>query len=335
MQLEGTKSDLLTNSRKSAARRCDRLHHYLYNLGYRPIHEDAEARHFGSLFHELRHRYFQYLMDQQADRDPNPELWAPFARDYEDQDPHLMAKLRATFMGYVARWYGEDMQDVILGVEEPFKYPHTNPETNGISRTWKEAGVTDSRRMRAGRHLFDEAKTTSDDITPGSEYWRRLRMDTQIAQYNGASYPEGPFDGCLYDVVKKVELRPLQATPVEKRKYRKDDGKLYANMREHDEAPEEYYRRCMEAISEDPELYYQRGEYYLTESDALESKHEAWLTGRRIADNLRQGTHPRNPDSCRKWGRLCPFFNVCVGDSELSDPMLFEEVSNVHPELEE
>ncbi|HEX5659817.1 MAG TPA: hypothetical protein VFX59_21630, partial [Polyangiales bacterium] len=45
--------------------------------------------------------------------------------------------------------------------------------------------------------------------------------------------------------------------------------------------------------------------------------------------------HPRNPDSCQRFGRTCGYFDVCTGVASLDDPSRFTRVDNVHPELGE
>ena len=63
------------------------------------------------------------------------------------------------------------------------------------------------------------------DATPGSEYWRRLRIDGQISMYyEGASVLGHDVAGCIYDVIVRPTLRPYKATPLDKRKLTKGKG---------------------------------------------------------------------------------------------------------------
>lgn len=73
--------------------------------------------------------------------------------------------------------------------------------------------------MKPGVYV-GEHKTTSLEIGPGSPYWKRLTLDSQVSNYLPGARALG-FEpvGVLYDVVKKVNLRPRLATPVEDRKY--------------------------------------------------------------------------------------------------------------------
>jgi hypothetical protein len=70
--------------------------------------------------------------------------------------------------------------------------------------------------------LVVEHKTTSSDIGPGSAYWAKLTLDTQVSAYLGAH--EG-VEGMLYDVIRKPGIRPYKATPPADRKYTKAKDK--------------------------------------------------------------------------------------------------------------
>ena len=72
-----------------------------------------------------------------------------------------------------------------------------------------------------------EHKTSSEDIVPGSTYYKRLRINPQITNYiDGARivYGREP-DGVIYDVVKKIKLEPYKATPREEWKYTLEKSK--------------------------------------------------------------------------------------------------------------
>lgn len=67
-----------------------------------------------------------------------------------------------------------------------------------------------------------EHKSTALEIGPGSSYWKRLVIDSQISTYQTGTRSLG-FEpaGTLYDVVRKVRLIPQLATPEDKREYTK------------------------------------------------------------------------------------------------------------------
>lgn len=314
---------LLTNSRLKSARACQRLHFIEYTLRYRPA-VTAEALRFGTLLHLGLEAWW---------RAPEGARLEPaLAAVQGEADPFDRVKAEELLRGYDTRWAGEPY-DVLL-VEAQFETELRNPATGAASRTWRLAGKLDAvlRDRRTGRVLVGEHKSSSEDISQGSEYWRRLRMDGQVSvYYEGATSLGYEVDGCLYDVVGKPGIKPLKATPEEARKYTKA-GVLYANQRAEDETPEEYRARLVEDIANNPAAYYQRGEVVRLESEMAEALHDVWQLGQQIRESQNAGRFPRNPDACVRFGRTCPFFAVCTGEEALADNPRFIS-STPHPEL--
>jgi hypothetical protein len=184
-----------------------------------------------------------------------------------------------------------------------------------------------------------EIKTTSEDLSLAGVYWRRLGIDAQVSLYLAAARALG-FDcvGILYDALRKPDLLPMKATPVELRKYTKPTKKdpvsrLYANQRDTDETPDEYFRRCLDAIKEDPERYFRRGVITRLESELDEARADVWQTATAIRDARRLKVFPRNADSCVQWSRVCDYFAVCCGEQSIDDPVLFRKNEKKHVEL--
>jgi hypothetical protein len=176
-----------------------------------------------------------------------------------------------------------------------------------------------------------EHKHSSEDISPGAVYWRRLLIDAQIDFYlPGAETLGVQVDGVLYDVLGKPLIRPKLATPIDKRKYAQKTGKLHANQRDADEPPEEFEKRCLDKIGEDPDKYYQRRTIIRLEKEREEAAKDVWATAVSIRDARRLKVFPRNPDSCVQWGRACSYFDVCTSVSSIDDEFLFrtEEFEN-------
>lgn len=316
---------LLTSSRMSAARACQRLHHFKYELGYRPAVE-AEALTFGTLIHKGLEAWWRA---PQATRLESALL----AMAEGQADPFEHVKAQEMLRGYHFRWGDEAFET--LAVEAEFAMPLRNPATGRPSSSWMLGGKIDAilRDTRTGRVLICEHKTASGDIGAGSEYFRRLKMDAQISiYYDGAASLGHDISGCLYDVLGKPGIRPLKATPPEQRKFKKD-GELYAGQRLVDETPEEYRVRLVASIAENPSGYYQRGEVVRLESELDEARFDVWQIAQQIHAAKAANQAPRNPDACSRWGRTCEFFAACCGEASLEDPSLFKKIENVHPEL--
>jgi hypothetical protein len=188
--------------------------------------------------------------------------------------------------------------------------------------------------------LILETKTSSEDITPGSNYWRRIRMDPQIGVYLRAAQQMGMDAQIGYDVLGKLALRPYRATPLESRKYTKPTKaepipRLYANQRDRDETPEEYGERCLAAIVAEPDAYYQRALPVRLFEEQRDGAVDVWQTAGTMRDAHRLNVFPRNPDACFSWGRACDFLAACCGDVPIDDQLLFRKQERDHEELED
>lgn len=315
-------SNLLTNSRLKAARACQRLHDFEYQLLWR-LAEEPETLRFGTLLHLGLRAWWEA---------PEGRLEAAHAAVQLEADPFDKVRAEEMLRGYDARWAEEPYE--VLAVEKEFQTELRNPETGATSRTWRLGGKLDAvvRCLRTGRKLLVEHKSSSEDIQPGSEYWRRLRMDGQVSiYYRGAESLGHEVEGCLYDVLGKPSIRPLKATPLETRKYTKQ-GALYANQRDKDETPEEFRARLVESIAANPADYYQRGEVVRLQAEMEDAMHDVWQLGRQIREAQLALRSPRNPDACVRYGRTCQFFGVCTGEESLEDNPKFVR-SSAHPEL--
>lgn len=337
-------SDLLTASRLRCARQCQRLHHYRYGLGYRPT-EDVHALRFGTLVHAGLEAWWLAEGDARLD--------AALAAVQGEADEWDRIRAEEVLRGYHFRWGAEPYE--VISIEAEFTSPLRNPESGRPSQTWRLGGKVDGiiRDLRDGRVLVLEHKTASGDITPGSEYWRRLRIDGQVSiYYEGAKALGHDVEGCLYDVLAKPGQRP-SAVPLLDDDGKKivldadgqrvltakgeprqtgDSGKGYV-LQTREETPDEYRERVREHIANNPIGYFQRGEVARLDGEVDEALHDVWQLGRQIREADLAGRYPRNPDACASWGRTCAFFDVCTGAASLDDPDRFTRNDTVHPEL--
>lgn len=338
--------ELLSNSRTKTARACMRLHFLRYDQGWASISE-APALRFGDLFHRGLAAWWLAPSTGRLD----PALTAMSG----EADPFERAKAEALMIGYDARW-AQDFSLETLEVECEFRAPLRNPETGRASKTWALGGKLDLVVRSSGRVLGGEHKTASDDITPGSPYWLRLRMDSQISiYYDGASALGHQVEGFMYDVIGKPALRPSAVPVLDENgvkivldasgsRVRTKDGKKWREtassadgyaLQTRPETPEEYRDRILAAIAANPAAYYQRGEVVRLESELAEARSDLWQTAQAIQTARRTGQYPRNPDACVRYGRTCEFFEVCASQASLDDPTKFRRLESVHPELKE
>jgi len=359
---------MLTNSRMKAARRCARYHRLKYDLGLDAMHR-AEPLVFGDAIHRALEPWWLAWRDGDgSDQAPLDAAMEGLAST-PDVDAFLMAKAEAMIEGYHAH-YAPEMREgmwTVIDAELEFVAPLINPYTDEVHRGFVLGGKLDVLAIYAPderRHLI-EHKSSSEDLTVGSSYWKRLRMDTQVSQYfEGAKHLGEPVDECTYDVLRKPDQKRLKATPREEWKYTQEKSKkcppckgaegnigcpecrgsgrvvtepprLYSSVREKDETVSEYRERCRAAIAEQPAAFYRREPVMRLEEDMRAHRLDTWSTAKLIEQRWSDGYAPRNPDACEQWGRTCEFFQLCsVGQEEpAADDRLYQIRKTVHPEL--
>lgn len=202
-------AELYTSSRLRVWRQCNRAHLFRYVLGIQTPQNAAMA--FGTYAHKaLEHWYRAWQLGK-------PELRAVDALEYVDSIPVEeideidRIRLRTIVAAYDARWGGEDWD--VLAVEAEFRYWLGDIEIGGKI----DALVCD---RATGRAYVVEHKTSTADTSPGSPYWDKLSLDTQISIYtDGATYGlDVEIAGCIYDVLKRPMHELKLATPAESRK---------------------------------------------------------------------------------------------------------------------
>jgi hypothetical protein len=297
---------------------CHRAFKFCYEDLKRPI-KTSDALNFGTAMHQLLECY-----------------WLGAEAEYPQVDDEYTAMtLKALFEGYRNRWeeYDRNTYDAIC-TERAFKAPLMNPETGGISKTFHLAGKIDAlaKEKATGKVVIVEHKTTGQDIGPGSDYWRKLPIDGQVSGYYvGAEAIDYPASKCLYDVIRKPTIKPLKATPEDKRKYNKD-GSLSKACRENDETPDEWYERLTADIASRPDYYYARIEISRSDNDLMEYLFDMWAVSREIADAERMNRWSRNSQACSVYG-TCEYFGVCTGEQDIDDVTLFRTAERANEEL--
>ncbi len=350
---------LVTNSAAKAFRLCHRLYQFRYVLGVRPV-ATAEAMRFGTSAHaglEVWTSLDSAGRDERLDRTLAALQPAPGT----EVDAIAQVTVEELLRGYHFRWQDEPVRTVF--VERQFEADLVNPATGAASRTFRLGGKMDAGvealaplgcGAPAGEPLLVEHKTTSEDIGPGSTYWQRLRIDSQISTYFVGAQSTG-FDaaGCLYDVIRKPSIRPASVPLTDEdgvkivlnaagERVRTKDGKKWREssdaasgyvLQARAETPEEFRARLRADIAENPDRYYQRGFVVRLEEELRDGMFDTWQTARLIREAELAGRYPRNPDACVRYSRPCEFFDVCTGAASLDDAQRFRRAETAHEEL--
>lgn len=321
---------LLTNSRRSSFNDCPRKHQYRYELGYVPI-STSDALRFGTMMHSLLEVWWKHLNTDPEEQMVHVDLALDKLDGNPDNDPFEIKKAECLIYGYHAQYQETRKQYKTIAVETEYKAPLFNPTTGGTSRTFEIAGKIDAIAEDSfGKLLIVEHKTTSEDISPESDYWPRLSIDGQVSGYYIGAEATGYQVGyCLYDVIEKPKLRPYKATPIDDRKYKKD-GTLYANCREADETVEEFGSRLSLDIAERPNHYFARREIVRMQEEMVDYLFDMWACAREIREAQLANRWPRNPNACKRYG-MCEYFPVCTKTASLDDSTYCK--TEIHNEL--
>jgi hypothetical protein len=201
-----------------------------------------------------------------------------------------------------------------------------------------------------------ESKTTSEDLSSGSTFWKRTTLDPQLSVYLPAIRKLGHDPhGAVYDVLRKPDIRPSAVPTLDEngikivldasgQRVRTKDGKKWRQtgdaelgyvLQSRPETPAEFHDRCLEVIAEAPDKYYARGVVVRLEQDEREAAFDTWNTAAQMREARRLKIYPRNPDSCLQWSRECEYLNVCSGLASIDDDLLFRTDKDLHAELVE
>lgn len=317
------KRQLLTHSSKACFRRCRRLYWWRYEQRLQTLSAALFYR-IGRLVHHAIEALETTSLD----------VVLNMIRDDTTLEHYDRATVMALIAGYSDRYASCNLVAETEFVEKAYQIPLINPATNARSRTFDCAGVIDSlATLHDSRKAIRETKTKAGAIEDNA-YWRLLLIDSQISDYLLAARDMGyDVETIIYDVIRKPAMKPYLATPLDKRKY-KENGELYANVRETDETSGEWQVRLQADITSRPDFYYQRREIVRFEQDLDDARHEAWGIAKDIRQAQLTGRWYRNPSpmTCGN----CPFFNLCVGLEPYEEgvvPEGFVQLDDPHPEL--
>lgn len=345
-------TQLLTHSRQDCFKVCRKKAWFSYEMGIRRD-VDAKAIRMGSAFHEG----IQILgdgedIDMAVDAVRRSYANCPEIIGQYEWDIECETVIRIV-CGYEWRW--RDFGLEYLATEQAFELPLINPATGKPTPVWNLAGKIDGIvKLADGRLAVKESKLFGDDISSGSDLWRRLRMDHQVSLYVDAARRLGYAVDCvLYDVARKPTIAPTNVPLF-------DDKKCKCVLDEHGErvynkdgsprqtgdtakgwvlqsrlmTPEEWGEKLNNDIAERPDYYFSRLEIARMDADLEEYRGELWEIQQTIrsAQNENRWYRTVNKNTCD----FCSYFDLCSNrgfDPSGPLPEGFVKVDDVHPEL--
>lgn len=351
-------SDMLTHSRMACFRRCPREHYYKYELGCRPDRDTTPLR-LGSAFHIGLDRLakgdaIEQAIETATDGYAEVPLWAQRDPDKLLQWMGEREKVAALLECYHEYWGDDDCE--IIESEIAFDLPLVNPSTGASSRTFRLGGKIDKIiKLRDGRIAIREHKTTGEDISRDSHYWRKLGIDQQVSNYYIAAWRMGhKIETVDYDVARRPEHRVSKSIPL-----RDDDGfKIVLDengervfkgdgtprqtggqgmeVQTRSETAGEFRERVIADIKSRPEHYFARREITRLQADIEEFEHELWDQAQAIRQSQLNGRWYRNTAQCVTYSP-CAYLSVCRCGIDPANgiPDGFTRVEHLHPELTE
>jgi len=286
---------------------CREQYRYAYADRIRPVKQTLEAE-LGKVVHAGLEYWWVATVPQV---DTTIRLAREEASRLNTIDAYGWELCRAMLVGYHTYWHGRHR----------YGEARTEVKFRALRHGYQWVGVLDGH---VGKSILVEHKTTSQDISPGSDYWVKLKADLQVGLYWEASRAIGCApEVMVYDVLRRPEIKPYKATPLDKRKYTKA-GALYANQRDHDETPEEYGQRAADMIAADPDAYYQRAEIVRLESEVERARDELDKLALDALRVLPCEPEPRTgvmTGACRR----CPYVGPCLHGESIDGRYYKEE----------
>ena len=270
----------------------------------------------------------------------------------EGDDWAVRATLKALIAVYDARWKSENASYDVRECEVTLSAPMYNLNSGRVRRSHVIAGKIDKIVDTVGNamHLtiFDH-KTTSSDISPESNYWRQLNVDTQPKHYMLLARTHGyPVSRVVWDVVKKPGLKPKALTKANWREAVEEGTYLGQGISSDAigacasalkyENEELFGNRVLLKLKEDPEKYFQRRSVTPLMQDLADHSDKMIDVSYDMAESRKRyrstGRVVKNSGACMNYNTPCKFLGVCSGHTSLLDHG-WKNREHVFPELPE
>lgn len=328
---------LLTHSEMACFRDCQRRWAYRYMMR-RVARRVAHALWFGTSIHLCLETYWNCRKASRATKGDATHLQAGLAAIPKDASEYDAVRMHVMLSAYAAMW--NPVPGTVLHTELPFNLPLLDPDSGEPHPVFRRAGKIDLV-LGYGRNgaVLVEHKTTASDASEGSDYRRRLTIDEQLSHYTAALDAMNlPVVKIVYDVLLKPDVKPLLATPEEKRVWVKpkppkkprvkkpkkgdvtpdvasdvvdgisaelnevlsaaDEPRIKKGQRLENESMDAFRERLIAKWSESPEKYVFRIPVERLKSEREEWLHEVWDQAELMRFAAENAHYPKNSRSC-------------------------------------
>lgn len=289
------------------------------------------------------------------------EFLRPLVRWSDERDGLIGCQVMAAVDQYLGRYYREDVERYeTRAVEIELVNDLVNPDTGRKSPKWLHVSKLDGLALDrfSNTEVVVEHKTSSEDLSDSSPYWRRLRMDSQISKYLLSLRQSGHHDASevLYDVIAKPTTKPKQVVKADVRKiaesgvyfgfhisqadlasirklYDDNHGSKGGFTGELKESSGLYINRLRRLMMSAPSEWFRRRKIIRSDAELEEYARELWHLAGEVRESRRAGIHPRNTTHCKAYNSTCEFFELCCGELQL-DSDRFTRPDFVHAEIE-
>ena len=276
----------ISHSRMYRMRRCHRMDYYRSRLGLEPVEVNQNFA-LGTAMHNA-------IALWDTGTPPDEAIVAAITGTRCDEKN--IAVLHGLFAGYCHRYH----EDANLCTHQP--EVRIESHVTGL-RGWRSVAIIDDlATTQTGKKILFERKTTSEDVSDTSEYWERVRHDTQVLYYSlELALQRINVQSIWWDAIRKPTIRQKQ-----------------------NETLEEYSARLALDCQERPDFYFARREMPILENDLAIFAEERKNVCLQIAENERREKRFANP--CRAWARCginkkncggCEFRRFCFNNIEI------------------
>ena len=360
-------TQLYTASRLRVIRACLRMHFYRYVLGIQSTETDLMR--FGTVGHKALEAWYRAWMAG----DLEDRLPAALAEADQLPNAWDRIKLRALILAYDVRWGSEDWEVLAVEVEFRYQLGDhliggkidaiirdrrdgrvyvVEHKTTGVdaslgSAYWEKLAIDTqvSIYIDGASMLGYEVAGCIYDVLKRPAHEPKLATPIEARKYTvgkgckrcgGSAKPgaveqgRGSYDVVFGSEVKVVPCGECKGTGWKKNKEGVPEApRLHSNQRDTDETAEDFEARIVEAIAESPDAFLMRG-------PVVRLEHELPAMRQDLIDTIElddPDRHPRNTESCARYGVMCPYFDACAGRASIDDEHRFPR-GRAHPELD-